>query len=1160
MAERKEQNLGEPQPERKLSPEEEENEVIKKILSYLDKVLEEIETNKDRLEDKEYQKRVEQIGLLKIQAENREYNSLWMEDPQNRGKLEMVLLLWLEEERDKAKKAKDKVKAKELSELYEEAFDQWSLSFIREKDEFKARFQQRKNVKEPRKFKSIVRELLSKKEKEIKDKNEIQTRIDEMKKRIFSKPLEQGRSIYLYQEILYKEYSPEILSEKIEILKEILQQERENGRGKLKDTIEEIKRSPAGNEYFVDGSVAYLPEKGKAFFIGDIHGDPAAVASIVKQTQFIESMEKGEKDIFLVFLGDYTDRGRDDILAMTEIIDLKLHYPKNVILLRGNHEEVSTGWRYGLLRNLICAYGKKRGKKLFLDYMIATEKMPGILVTANGIVGVHGGIPNQDIKSLKDLNNENFLYQMRWNDPVENIKERIGSCRGDKLTGFGRDPFNRFMEAIGGNVMIRGHQAKREGACLIFDRKLATIFSNGTEKSPYTGYPKVDAKFAKLELDHPKEVFQQSDFISVDYLPLTENKEILSQPEEEPSPEEGKENRPQEEGLDHMTNEDLCYMIAAGLGSETEQAWQELLRRGPTDDDLRQLIGPARDYTPLSIVKQAARKLLEREPPNEDLCRIIVAEADQSIAEEAWQKLSERGPTDDDLRDIISGAFLYEAPPSIKKQASQELLKREPPNDDLCCIIVANAGQPIAEEAWQKLSERGAINKDLCHVIGVNADHSVDQSIAEQAWQELLEQGPTYDDLWDIINSSHVPPSIKEQAQKLYYLGEPQPEQELSPEEKKEREIQELALGYLNKLSEKLENKREKTKDKSERRLLQEKIKRLDLFMGQVQRREYFSVEVEGHKSDSVYDFFEKVYEEGKKEGKELKKIKEIIDGLNSDYIREKFDQEKRDILEKSFRQYLIEEGEIKEKETEPEIEAEGILGERAIQEILNNPDVTKETDPEKRKEKIAYYIFQERIKQGKGVAHLDNRFGKFNENSAKAYRDWDWYNAAMLLEREKKESRPISGPKTESEPIPISKPEPPPEPSIEPTPEPTEEPPKPEPVELPEEPEKKGKKRKGKTWGFIKERLKGFFTIGFWEFHQAEKFRSVTRKVGKKIAKQERLLKKKEELKESSKKELEKMGLSGPVLEQALSQIEDKRIKDNERVVDLIVKNARKK
>jgi len=650
------------------------------------------------------------------------------------------------------------------------------------------------------------------------------------------------------------------------------------------------------------------------------------------------------------------------------------------------------------------------------------------------------------------------------------------------------------------------------------------------------------------------------------------------QPEQELSPEGGKENRPQEEGLDHMTNEDLCYMIGAGLDdSETEQAWQELLRRGPTNEDLRQLIGPGKDYTPLSIVKQAARKLLEREPPNKDLCRIIVAEADQSIAEEAWQKLSERGPTNKDLCHIISSdVFSYQAPPSIKKQASQELLKREPPNDDLCCIIVANAGQPIAEEAWQKLSERGPTNKDLCHIIGAKGGHFVDQSIAEQAWQELLRRGPTDDDLWDIINSSRVPPSIEEQAQKLYYLGEAQPEQELSPEEKKEREIQESALGYLNKLSEKLENKREKTKDKLEKRLLQEKIKRLDLFMGQVQRREYFSVEVEGHKSDSVYDFFEKVYKEGKKEGKELKEIKEIIDGLNLDYIREKFDREKRDILEKSFRQYLIEEGEIKEEEyeepdthfpeepeeeeAEPEIEAEGILGEKAIQEILNNPDVTKETDPEKRKEKIAYYIFQERIKQGKGVAHLDNRFGKFNENSAKAYRDWDWYNAAMLLEREKKESRPISGPKTESEPIPISKPEPPPEPSIEPTPEPTEEPPKPEPVELPEEPEKKGKKRKGKTWGFIKERLKGFFTIGFWEFHQAEKFRSVTRKVGKKIAKQERLLKKKEELKESSKKELEKMGLSGPVLEQALSQIEDKRIKDNERVVDLIVKNAREK
>ena len=43
--------------------------------------------------------------------------------------------------------------------------------------------------------------------------------------------------------------------------------------------------------------------------------------------------------------------------------------------------------------------------------------------------------------------------------------------------------------------------------------------------------------------------------------------------------------------------------------------------------------------------------------------------------------------------------------------------------------------------------------------------------------------------------------------------------------------------------------------------------------------------------------------------------------------------------------------------------------------------------------------------------------------------------------------------------------------------------------------------KKKGGVWGWIKERLKGFATMGFWEFHQAERFRSQTKKESKGLA-----------------------------------------------------------
>lgn len=70
-----------------------------------------------------------------------------------------------------------------------------------------------------------------------------------------------------------------------------------------------------------------------------------------------------------------------------------------------------------------------------------------------------------------------------------------------------------------------------------------------------------------------------------------------------------------------------------------------------------------------------------------------------------------------------------------------------------------------------------------------------------------------------------------------------------------------------------------------------------------------------------------------------------------------------------------------------------------------------------------------------------------------------------------------------------------------EPTPEPVPDQPKPEPtpevLKLPEQcpqifrKEYETEKTKGSVWGWIKERLKGLGTMGFWEIHQAEKFRT---------------------------------------------------------------------
>jgi serine/threonine-protein phosphatase PP1 catalytic subunit len=320
--------------------------------------------------------------------------------------------------------------------------------------------------------------------------------------------------------------TPEQIRGLISQVESILISEKERGRGKLKDTIEQIRTGPNGNEYFVDGDIAYLPEKASAIFIGDIHGDAEAVVSIVEQTRFIENMEKGDRSQKLVFLGDYADRGQKDVETLEMVLDLKARYPDNVILLRGNHEEMGIGERYGLKDSLNKRFDVG-GLRLFGSYNKLFNELPAACVTGNGIFAVHGGIPKAEIKSLRQLSDEDIKSEMRWADPSNEIQNfGINAMRGGTPM-FGNEAFLRFIRNIGANLMIRGHEAQEKGVRVLFGNRLISLFSTGGEgfSSGYKNQVK-EARFMKVDLSRPVKVPEEGQFQKVEYgRPVPEMKE-----------------------------------------------------------------------------------------------------------------------------------------------------------------------------------------------------------------------------------------------------------------------------------------------------------------------------------------------------------------------------------------------------------------------------------------------------------------------------------------------------------------------------------------------------------------------------------------------------------------------------------------------------------
>lgn len=89
-----------------------------------------------------------------------------------------------------------------------------------------------------------------------------------------------------------------------------------------------------------------IKPESKIITVGDIHGDLDALRAILNelmQAGYLDSDLKLVRDnVYIVFLGDYVNRGSDSISVMYLLSKLAVTNPGRVVLIRGNHEYAST--------------------------------------------------------------------------------------------------------------------------------------------------------------------------------------------------------------------------------------------------------------------------------------------------------------------------------------------------------------------------------------------------------------------------------------------------------------------------------------------------------------------------------------------------------------------------------------------------------------------------------------------------------------------------------------------------------------------------------------------------------------------------------------------------------------------------------------------------
>lgn len=205
-----------------------------------------------------------------------------------------------------------------------------------------------------------------------------------------------------------------------------------------------------------------LPNRGKAIFVGDTHGDLDA-------TQKVTDKYLNEENT-VVFLGDYVDRGDHSLENILHLLMLKVQYPRNLILLMGNHEGFLVKEFYPANFWLELSLEKR---EMFNRTLVC---LPFAVYSTNGVLGLHGALP--DVERPEDINavkpGDQFWNQIVWGDFQDMEGESLGEYLGRPQ--FGRDYFDRLMLRFGKTVLIRAHQPNVSAN--MFGKRCLTLFTS----------------------------------------------------------------------------------------------------------------------------------------------------------------------------------------------------------------------------------------------------------------------------------------------------------------------------------------------------------------------------------------------------------------------------------------------------------------------------------------------------------------------------------------------------------------------------------------------------------------------------------------------------------------------------------------------------------
>lgn len=207
--------------------------------------------------------------------------------------------------------------------------------------------------------------------------------------------------------------------------------------------------------------------------LGDIHGQYYDLLRFFEYGGFPPASN-------YLFLGDYVDRGKQNLETICLLLAYKIKYPENFFLLRGNHECASINRIYGFYDECKRRYNIK----LWKTFTDCFNCLPVAAIVGEKIFCVHGGLSphhssmDQIFRIIRptDIPETGILCDLMWSDPDKDIEGWGKNDRGVSFT-FGHDEVTKFLTQHNLDLICRAHQVVEDGYEFFAKRQLVTIFS-----------------------------------------------------------------------------------------------------------------------------------------------------------------------------------------------------------------------------------------------------------------------------------------------------------------------------------------------------------------------------------------------------------------------------------------------------------------------------------------------------------------------------------------------------------------------------------------------------------------------------------------------------------------------------------------------------------